>query len=216
MNIERFNPAHDGKLGIHLGFREDFTSIYEGEIFWEIRDGKTKSLIQSGSFKNVVTRDASILIARLMKSPPVANTSEPKYGAFALAVGTGDVGWDPQNPPPGNKNQRSLYNEIARKQIAVSSFIDEDGNISGIPTNIVDFTATFSESEAVGSLLEMGVIGGDIDSNMAVTNPILPPNGTYDPTVNVVGKDLLANYKTFSALNKPAGATMGFTWRFTF
>lgn len=215
MNIERFDSARERKLGIHLGFHEEY-SPYAGNIYWELRDGKTKKLLEAGTFKNVVTRDASILIARHIKSPPVANTSEPKYGAFALAVGTGDVGWDPQNPPPGNRNQRSLFNEISRKQISLSSYVDEDGNISGIPTNIVDFTTTFSESEAVGALLEMGILGGDIDSNMAVTNPILPPNGTYDPTVNVVGKDMLMNYKTFGAINKPAGATLGFTWRFTF
>lgn len=215
MNNEYFDEPKETGMSINMNFREEY-QLLKGEIFWELADAKTEKVIRKGHFPNIVTRDASILIARLMKSPPVANTSTPKFGVFALAVGTGDVGWDPLNPPAANRNQRSLFNEIARKQMSSSSFIDEDGNISSIPTNIVDFTAVFSESEAVGALTEMGIIGGDVDTNMAVRNPILPPNGTYDPTVDVTGKDLLGNYKTFGAISKPAGTTLGFTWRFTF
>lgn len=203
--------------GIHIRGEETFAQvIYGGEIFWELRDGKTGELQDSGHFENVVTKDASILVARLMKSTATPNLSEPAFGVYALAVGTGDVGWDPLNPPAGTNTQRSLYNELARKQITVSDFIDEGGSISGIPTHVVDFTTTFSESEAVGALTEMGLLGGDVDTNMAVTNPILPPNGTYDPTVDVVGKDILVNYKTFPVINKPATSTLSWTWRLTF
>lgn len=190
-------------------------AIYGGEIFWELRDGATGKLQGHGSFKNVVTKDASILVARLLKSPATPNLSEPAFGVFALAVGTGDAGWNPLNPPVATVTQRSLYNELARKQITVSDFIDGVGAISGVPTNVVDFTTTFSEAEAVGALTEMGLLGGDVDTNMAVTNPILPPNGTYDPTVDVVGKDTLVNYKTMPVINKPATSTLSWTWRIT-
>src|SRR5690606_22371804 len=142
------------------------------------------------------------------KSPPILNTSEPSFGVFSLAVGTGDVGWDPMAPPVATNTQRSLYNELSRKQIASSVFIDSDGGISGIPTTVVDFTTTFSESEAVGPHTEMGLLCGDIDTNMAVSNPILPPNGTYDPSVDVTGKDILVNYLTFGAINKPSNSTL--------
>lgn len=196
---------------------ESFGPIpYSGEIFWELRDGKTGELQASGRQKNIVTLDASILIARLMKSPPIPNLSEPKFGVFALALGTGNISWDPMNPPSATNTQRSLYNELARKQISSASFVDEDGALSGIPTHIVDFTTTFSEAEAVGPLTEMGLIGGDVDTNMAITNPILPPNGIYDPTVDVVGKDMLVNYLTFQVINKPATSTLTWTWRLTF
>ena len=216
--IEHFPRASDGapRGGMRI-FEEDrlAAAIYGGEIFWELRDGKTGELQDGGSFKNVVTKDASILVARLLKSPATPNVSEPSFGVFALAVGTGDVGWDPLNPPAATITQRSLYNELARKQITVSDFIDGGGSISGIPTNVVDFTTTFSEAEAVGALTEMGLLGGDVDTNMAVLNPILPPNGTYDPTVDVVGKDILVNYKTFPVINKPATSTLTWTWRIT-
>lgn len=216
--MERFPKASDGvRLGMRIKEFDRFAeTIFTGEIFWELRDGKTGELQDSGHFRNVVTKDASILVARLMKSPPTPNVSEPSFGVFALAVGTGDVGWDPLNPPVATNTQRSLYNELARKQVSVSDFIDSGGAISGIPTNVVDFTTTFSEAEAVGALTEMGLLGGDVDTNMAILNPILPPNGLYDATVDVVGKDTLVNYKTFPVINKPATSTLTWTWRLTF
>lgn len=218
---DKFPQAVDGNLRGSMSIleRENFAigSLYEGEIFYELRDGSSGNLIESGSLgKNIVTRDASILVARLMKSPASPNVSEPRFGCFALAMGTGDVGWDPMNPPAATKTQRSLYNEIGRKQFAVTSFVTSGGAISSIPTNVVDLTTTFSESEVVGPLTEMGIIGGDVDTNMAIRNPILPANGMYDPTVDVVGKDLLVNYKTFKVINKPAGTTISYTWRLSF
>jgi hypothetical protein len=192
---------------------EDRVPPYRGEVFWTLRHSVTGEVLSEGHRKNVVTLDASILVARLMKSPPVPNTSEPRFGCYALAVGTGDVGWDLQNPPVATDTQRSLYNEIARKQLQVTEFIDGDGGVSGIPTHVIDLTTTFSESEAVGPLVEMGILGGDVDTNLSVTNPILPPNGIYDPTVNVVGKDMLVNFLSFPVINKPATSTLSWTWR---
>ncbi len=214
---ETFRKVQDARPSGGLSMLgRDSLHPYSGEIFWEVRDAATGELQSSGRRKNVVTLDASILVARLMKSPPVANISEPKYGVFALAVGTGDVGWDPMNPPVATNTQRSLYNELARKQLASSSFITAAGTVSGIPTHVVAFSTTFTEAEAVGPLVEMGLLGGDVDSNMAVRNPILPPNGIYDPTVDVVGKDCLVNYLTFPVINKPPTSTLSWTWRLTF
>ena len=220
---ERFPKPQDGgyaaglRAGMKLMNEERLAKVvYAGEILYELRDGKTGKLQKEGRFKNVVTKDASILIARLMKSPATPNLSEPSFGVFALAVGTGDAGWDPLNPPAGTETQRSLYNELARKQIVNSDFINGSGAISGIPTNVVDYVTIFSESEAVGALVEMGLLGGDVDTNMAVTNPILPPNGTYDPSVDVVGKDMLVNYLTFPVISKPATSTLSWVWRLTY
>jgi len=188
-----------------------------GEVFWELRDGKSDELQEIGHIKNIVTLDASILIARLLKpTSSVAYQSEPKFGIYGLAVGTGDISWNVNNPPAGNERQRSLYNEIARKQAASASFIDADGGVSSIPTNVIDITTIFSESEAVGGLTEMGLIGGDLSTNMAVQNPVLPPNGVYDPTVDLVGLDTLCNYVTFPVINKPASSTLSWVWRISF
>lgn len=213
INKEYFNPIQSSTISFGMS-SSDLIPIYKGEIFWELKhqDGK----IERGHYQNLVTLDAGILLTRLIKSPPVPNVSEPKYGTFALAVGTGDIGWDPLNPPPATNTQRSLYNELARKQIVNSDFITATGTISGVPTNKVDFTTIFSESEAVGALTEMGLLGGDINSNMAIRNPILPANGTYDPAIDVTGKDLLVNYLTFPVINKPATSTLQWTWRLSF
>ncbi len=214
---EFFKKVRENKFSFSMNSfsAEKFDSRkIRGEIFWELRDGKTGDLQDSGHLKNVVTLDASILICRLlMSTTSVAHQSEPSFGIFALAVGTGDVGWNTNNPPPGNQNQRSLFNEIARKKIVTASYIDANGSISGIPTNVMDLTTTFSESEAVGGLTEMGLIGGDISTNMAVRNPALPANGVYDPTLNLVGLDTLVNYVTFPAINKPSTSTLNWTWR---
>jgi hypothetical protein len=200
-----------------LGRSEDKYRGVRGEVFWVMRDTVTGKETR-GHIKNVVTLDASILIARLMKGTgtSIAHQSEPSFGIYALAVGTGELGWNLQNPPPATNTQRSLWNELARKAIANTSFINQDGTIAGVPTNVVDFTTTFAESEAVGPITEMGLVGGDISTNLSVRNPVLPPNGLYDPTVDLVGLDTLVNYLTFPVINKPATSTLAWTWRLTF
>jgi hypothetical protein len=144
------------------------------------------------------------------------DNSEPPHGILALAVGTGDTGWDLQSPPAPTNTQRSLYSELARKTFANTQFIDGAGVPSGIPTKVVDFTTTFAEAEAVGPLVEMGLLGGNISTNMSVRNPVLPPNGSYDPTVDLTIFDSQVNYLTFSVINKPATSTLTIVWRLTF
>lgn len=190
---------------------------YNGHIFFKVTD-ESGNVTESGDFKNVVTRDAGVTIARLMKSGVTStpNVSIPKFGAFALAVGTGALGWDPKNPPLGTRNQRSLYNEVARKPFSSSNFIDENGAVVSYPTNTIDLVATFLPGEAAGPLMELGILGGDVNPNMAIRNPVLPPNGVYDPTVDLAGKDALLNYKTIKLFTVASNASVSWTWRLTF
>jgi hypothetical protein len=199
--------SHNDK--INWDRRRPAVSGLKGEIFAELRnpDG---SLLSKYHIKNIITLDMSILVARLLR-----DNGEPLHGLFMLAVGTGDVGWDPMNPPAATNTQRSLYAEIARKPFSSVNFIDSVGAPSLIPTNVVDFTTTFSESEAVGPLVEMGLLGGDVNGNPLVLNPILPPNGPFNAAQDVVGLDQLCNYLTFPVINKPATATLTLTWRIT-
>jgi hypothetical protein len=62
----------------------------------------------------------------------------------------------------------------------------------------------------------MGLLGGNVNPNLAIRNPVSPPNGPYDPTVNLTEFETLLNYLTFGLITKPATSTLGITWRLTF
>ncbi len=205
--------VHQAKSSISSSVGSQESAVfhpYGGEIFWSLVD-EDGSVVQSGHRKNIVTRDASILLAWLM-----ANKGGPNVGIKYLAVGSGDPSWDPMNPPPASRDQRSLYTEIGRVAFASTAFLNGTSD-SGVPTNVVDFSFLFTASQAVGPIVEMGLIGGDCNTNdAAVRNPILPPNSQYDPTVDVSGKDILCNYITFPVVNKGPTQTLNYTWRLTF
>lgn len=182
-----------------------------GDVFITMRDGATGEVQEEREHRNLVVRDASILIARLVK-----NSQEPPFGAYVLGIGTGDVGWNVLAPPAPTNTQRALYSELSRKTFSATQFIDGSGVPTSIPTNVVDFTTTFSEAEAVGPLVEMGLIGGNISTNLSVRNPVSPPNGPYNATVDLTTKETLINYLTFPVINKPPTSTLAITWRLTF
>lgn len=207
--VEAFRAAGAAFRGVLGGHYSDNLRPRKGEVFITLRDAVTGEV--QDKRHNVVTLDASILIARLVK-----DNQEPPKGAFVLAVGTGDVGWDLQSPPAATDTQRALYSEITRKTFSNTQFIDGGGSPTAIPTNVVDFTTIFTESEAVGPLVEMGLLGGNIDTNLANTNPVSPPAGTYDPLVDLTAFETLINYLTFPVLNKPATSTLEIVWRLTF
>jgi hypothetical protein len=195
-------------IGMAFRYDDQYTGP-KGEVFFRLEhaDGS----VEERHINNVVTQDFSLLMARLAKDP-----LEPRYGVYALAVGSGDTGWDLQNPPAETNTQRALYSELGRKTFSKTDFVDSGGSAIAQPTNVVDFTTTFAESEAVGPIVEMGLIGGDVNEDMGVTNPITPANGPYDASLDVAGKDLLCNYLTFPVINKPATSRLTITWRFTF
>lgn len=198
-------------FAVKSSMSEDFRHHIRGDVFISMHDGKTGELQEYRELLNLVVLDASILIARLMK-----NNVEPPFGIYALAVGTGNLLWNPMSPPAATNTQRSLWSEIARKTFAVTQFINSGGLPVAIPTNVVDFTTTFAEAEAVGALDEMGLIGGNVSTNMSVRNPVLPPNGAYNPTVDLTQFDTLVNYLTFAVINKPATSTLTIVWRLSF
>jgi len=207
-NLTPPEAATSGTLGI---VHEDKGSYYiRGDVFFELEDTTTgeKTLIER---RNIVVKDASILIARLMK-----DKNEPTKGVFVLALGTGDVGWNPMSPPAATDTQRSLYAEITRKTFMTTQFVTSGGTPVAYPTNIVDFVCKLTESEAVGPLVEMGLVGGTISTNLAVKNPVTPPNGVYNSTVDLTNYETLVNYLTFPVINKPPTSTLTITWRLTF
>ena len=209
--LEAFRNAKSAFSATLAGRYQDRVGSLKGHVFMQLRNAYTGALEGKWDRKNIVVLDASILIARLVR-----DSQEPPEGGFALAVGSGDIGWNPLSPPAATNTQRSLYAEITRKTFVETTFIDSGGSPVAYPTNVVDFTTTFTESEAVGPLVEMGILGGNISSNLLVKNPVTPPNGSYDATVDLTTKETLVNYLTFNVISKPATSTFTVTWRLTF
>lgn len=169
------------------------TSNLHGSYRIFTTDTSTGNVIEERQGSNIIVNSASILIARLLK-----DNSEPDGGITYLAVGTGAVGWNLQNPPQPTVTQTTLENEIARKAFTTEdvTFIDPDtGDPTIVPTNVVDYTATFAETEAVGPLVEMGLFGGDA-------------SGLLDSGTEI-------NYRTFPVLNKTASMTLTIIFRIT-
>jgi hypothetical protein len=163
----------------------------QGKLFIKAWEGG--NLVYSYESKNVIVNSASVLIARLLK-----DSSEPDAGISYFAVGTGGQGWDLQNPPAPSVTQLTLESELARKAISSvnTTFVDPaTGDPTTVATNVVDFAATFSESEAVGPLVEMSLFGGDATAALN--------SGT------------MLNYRTFPVLNKTAAMTFSVIFRIT-
>lgn len=208
---DRFNPTRDSSSqGLCLSWTDTLgICSSKGEFFIRVTDGETGQVLFQDHRENIITYDAGILAAILLRDP-----ASRTRGMNMLAVGTGATGalLSPDAPDP---KQRRLNAEIARKAFSSKTFIDLNGEPTSIPTNIVDFTVTFDEGEAVGPLNEMGIVS-TISANPAVLN--LNPNiyPTRDVTVDVSTLDIFANYLTYSVLSIPATARLSITWRITF
>lgn len=211
--IESFGKVSEKApaFAVRTVIEENLGYYIRGDVFMTLRDGKTGEIQEQRELRNLVVLDASVLVCRLMKDP-----SEPPHGIYALAVGTGDVGWSLQAPPAPTVTQRSLYSELARKTFANTQFIDGDGVPTAIPTKVCDFTTFFAEAEATGPLVEMALLGGNISTNMAVKNPVLPPNGPYNVSTDLTLYDTEVNYLTFPVINKPPTSSLTIVWRLSF
>lgn len=214
-------PFRENVRKLRTGFKVDMGHRYaepalltvQGHVFFEMRDARTGEVQLERDQKNVVTLDAGLLVARLMKDP-----DEPAHGINMLGVGTGALG-AVLNPDAPTNEQRRLNNEIARKPFSETTFRDANGAAVAIPTNVVDFTTIYGESEAVGPLNEMGLLSTISDNTGTINNN---PNDAgqggeaYDPTIDVTNYDMLVNYLTFSVITKPATSILTITWRLTF
>ena len=205
-------PGEEATLGLHLPFASALAlGSAKGEVFIEMVDSESGKVLHKDHLQNVITLDASILVAILCRDP-----ASRTHGMNMLAVGTGATGaiLSPDAPDP---RQRGLNAELTlgRKPWSSTTFRDASGNAVAIPTNIVDFTVTFDESEAVGPLNEMGILS-TISANPTVKNPNPDVFPNRDVTRDLTTFDILCNYLTFSVITKPNTARLTITWRLTF
>ena len=96
--------------GFKLNYLEK-THPLKGE-FWVILKDSEGFILAKRHGSNIIVNSASVLIARLLK-----DNSEPSGGITYLAMGTGAVGWNLQNPPQPTTSQTTLEAEIARKAL---------------------------------------------------------------------------------------------------
>lgn len=193
------HPVYHANLGICSA---------KGEVFMSVTDCDGAILFQDRR-ENLITLDAGVLAAILLRDP-----ASRSNGMNMLAVGTGATG-ALLSPDAPDARQRKLNAELARKPFSTTTFRDGSGNAVAIPTNIVDFTCTFDEGEAVGPLNEMGILS-TISANPLVKNPNPNSFPTRDTTVDLTNYDILVNVITFSVLSIPATARLSITWRITF
>jgi hypothetical protein len=168
---------------------EDETKHLKGELFLFLK--KEGRLVKTIHQSNIIVNTASILIARLLK-----DNKEPTSGISFLAVGSGNDNWDAFDPPAPTTSQTLLENEFYRKSISTSTFVDpQTAEPTSTHTNIVDYATTFSESEAVGPIMELALFGGEASSSLNT--------GT------------MLNWRTFPVINKTNSMTLTIIFRIT-
>ena len=201
-------------MGLALNYTDQLlVRPVSGTVILDMWDSRSGKQLHHSEQKNIITLDAGITAARLFR-----NSQDPNVGVnnglTMLGVGTGATG-NILSPDAPQITQRKLNNEIERKPFSSTQFRNASGVAVSFATNIVDFTATFSDAEAVGPLNEMGLMA-TASSNPSVKNPINNGPNDYDATIDVAGLDLMINYLTFSVVSKPSDAILAITWRLSF
>lgn len=213
------NPIKQQGWNMGLGMRfeepERFMSRGTGVFFMKMWDARTGEILLDREVKNILVYDSGIIGARLFK-----NSAEPRpgynNGLHMLAVGTGATG-NATSPDAPQPTQRRLNNEICRKLFSATQFRNTNGVAVSFPTNIVDFTTTYGEGEAVGTLNEMALFhtySPNPDQKNLI--PADKSGAHYDPSFDVTNYDIMVNYITFSIISKPSTAVLSITWRLTF
>lgn len=157
----------------------------------KFEDGSEGRLIKELAIKNVITLQASKLIAQHMfeGAAPAVN------GVTHLAVGTGNPGWPVTPTPPAVESSTTLVAEIFRKAVT-AGYIDGAGLPTVTRTGTVDFSCTFLAPEGNGAWRECGLFGG---TGASATN----------------GGDMF-NDLQFDAITKSPALVLTAVWRIIF
>lgn len=176
------------RIGLNSSYIEKLPPL-KGELF--IQAHEKDKLVYEYKHSNIIVNTASILIARLLK-----DNEEPMSGISYLGVGSGNPEWNLFDPPAPTTSQTRMENEYFRKAIELSTFVNpETGEPTTVYTNIVDYSVTFGESEAVGPIVELSLFGGDATVELN--------SGT------------MVNWRTFPVINKTSTMTITVIFRIT-
>lgn len=148
-------------------------------------------IVREMHVKNLIVSKASNFMAKRMR--PGASWGA---GITHLELGTGVGTGTTQAPQVEDVNQTALRVPLARKAISSWTYLDAGGNATASETNVVQITTTFTDTEAIGAIVEMGLFGGDA----TITN----------------GSGYMFNYKVFPVWNKQSGMQLTVIWKLTF
>lgn len=185
---DRIPPPDDEYMGLSAWEMVQESLPRPRGFVWGVMEHEDGTREERTLGRNIIVNSASLLIARLLK----ANT-EPSHGIWMMALGTGEAGEDPLDPPTASVEQTTLFAEIIRKTFSQTNFVTSEGIPTTTPTNVVDFTAQFLEGEAVGILTELGLFGGDASA--------APNSGT------------LVAYRRMRAWTKSPTSVLTLVWR---
>lgn len=135
------------------------------------------------------------------------------HGLQYLAVGTGILmdptkeydkdnnpvdrdAYDILNPPEPTLDRTQLTNEVFRKQFTSWNFLNPDGSLSNVATNILQISTTLTEDEANAPLNEVALFGGNSTSEK--------------------GSGIMFNMKSFECISKSNNHRISIIWRLTF
>jgi hypothetical protein len=206
-------PQEKSRFGLSLLHNEKKALNLKGEAFIKMTDSETGETLFDLHKPNIITKDSGILIARLLRDSEYPNAGRSN-GLTMLAVGTGATG-SLLSPDVPQRTQRKLNTEVDRKVFSSIQYRNSLGQAVNYETNIIDFTATFSSSEAVGPLNEMGLLA-TYSLNPNESNSVNNGPTNYDSTLDISEKDVLFNYLTFPVISKTNTAVLSITWRLTF
>lgn len=146
---------HDKEtMGIKLNAKDGHELHMTGEIIDKVY--KNGVLVDTIVGHNLVVDSFLKLVMCLLKQ-------ESGYkGVQYWAIGSGLSSWDSSTPAPEN-GATALTNELGRVEISAKDiiFLDSSFEKSATPTNILQITHTFTESECNGTWREFGIFGGN-------------------------------------------------------
>lgn len=194
-------------FGYGLSLHEKTHHGVRGDVFGELihPNGERELVLEK---RNIYTLDGGVLAAMLFAGESVS-------GVTMLAIGNGATG-SITSPDIADNRQRKLNNELYRKPFSSVVYRAADGSESSVPTNVLDLTTVFTETEAAGAgLTEMGLLS-TLSSNNTVKTPLTDVFPTRNLTTDLRDYDLLINYLTFPVIHKIQGSVLALTWRLTF
>jgi hypothetical protein len=153
---------------------------------------------------NTIVVGVKSLFSRLM-----ADSLEPAYGIWGLAIGSGNSAWG-DNPGAATGTEWQLENETKRKRRLVTRFLDTNMNPVVGFTDTVEVQTLYNATDdgITTPIREMGLIGGG--STSGATNMLTAPY--WDPSTKLANSVTLINYKKLPTFNMPSGIDLVFSW----